>query len=277
MIFRDCYPGAPADQVVQVYRLRHFIIPKQMIITPKPYPVRPEHCMTFYVRGSECLEKHTESFRVTKPRAVITGQYTELIHRYSVEKEFLMIQAVLWPGTLHRITGIPCHELQDDFIDMEAVFPREVDQLMDQLQGASDYGTMIRLVDIFMEKLWQHTRVAPRVSDNVFPLMLNDPSGYSLEWLAKESCLSFKQFERRAYDYLGISPKLFQRVSRFVKTYDMRQKHPAMGWKHIAWECGYHDYQHMVRDYQAFTQLKPNDLFAAEYQVLERKLGLYTT
>jgi AraC-like DNA-binding protein len=45
----------------------------------------------------------------------------------------------------------------------------------------------------------------------------------------------------------------------------------------IALELGYHDYQHMVRDFREFTSLTPNQFAQHESQAPERTFGLVET
>ncbi|ULQ54914.1 hypothetical protein KJS94_09715 [Flavihumibacter rivuli] len=40
------------------------------------------------------------------------------------------------------------------------------------------------------------------------------------------------------------------------------------------WECGYHDYQHLAKDYREFANGSPNDFFREESKAPERVLGL---
>lgn len=274
MIFQDCHPQAPIDQLVQVYRLRHFILPPSMTIAPKPYPARPEQCIAFYIRGGEYSERPGSPGIQHKPRLVVTGQYTELLHRYSATREFLMVQAVFYPGVLHRITGIPFLELQNSFIDLEALFPREGREVMEQLLYARDYPAIMATIDAFIGQLAKRAKIEPRPIDQVTLHMLQHPGKYSMDWYTREACLSQRQFERKCYDYIGVSPKQFAQICRFVQSYDMRQKNPGLDWLSIAVACGYHDYQHLIRDYKRFANDRPNSLFEAESQALERQLGL---
>ena len=274
MIFKDCYPDIIAGKLAQVYRLRHFIIPEKIKTTPKPYPTRPEHCIVFYIRGFELTEIPGSGI-LKRVRSIISGQYTHRINRYSGSAEFLMVQAVLWPGIVHRLTGIPAHELQNNFIDLEDVFPKEGREINERLQNSTDYNTIIRTIDEFMGGLAGKMKISERPADEVFQIMLQYPGKYSIDWLAREACLSPRQFERKAYDYVGVCPKLFSRICRFIHTYDMRQSDPKIDWLSIALAAGYQDYQHMVKDYLYLAGTRPTWLFKTEEsKALERRLGL---
>lgn len=274
MIFKDCYPSQQLQAYVQVFRLRHFIIPDNLTITPKPYPTRPEQCMTFYIRGFELTEIVSNGTIIKRPRSLISGQYTQRINRYSGSAELLMIQVVFLPGVLHRITGIPFHLLQDQLIDLESVFPKEATIISEQLANCDSYAAMLQAVEQFLLDRIAQPKLDLRPADAVFRFMLHAPTEYSIDWLAKEACLSPRQFERKCNDYLGTCPKFFTRIARFIQSYDMRQKHKTTDWLSIAVACNYHDYQHLVRDYKAFADATPKELFTAESNALERKLGL---
>jgi AraC-like DNA-binding protein len=274
MIFKDIYPLPPLDQIVQLYRLRHFIIPQNIITHPKPYTPKPEQCMTFYVRGFEITEIISLNLQIKKPRSVLSGQYTYRVNRYSGSSEFLMILVVFKPGALHKLIGIPFNELVNHYYDLEDVFPIEARRVNEKLNSCSDYGEMISIIESFLISLLQKQKISTIPADEVFNIINTAKMKYSLSWLANQACLSPRQFERKAYQFLGVSPQLFARIVRFNESYKMRLHSPHEDWLSIAVACGYHDYQHLVRDYKQFAYTTPNKLFADESKVLERVLGL---
>ena len=274
MIFKDFYPSPLLEQFVKFYRLRHFVMPPAAKKLPfKPYPPRPEQCLAFYPRGEETTELVPDGSKVIRPRSVISGQFTNKINRYVCPHEFMIILVVFRPGALHRITGIPFHELLNCHADLESVLPqsRQVNQ---RLNSCDDYCEMISIIETFLSDIVKRKPIEERPSDEVLRLLTNTPGKYSLDWLASQACLSPRQFERKFDHYLGVNPKTFARIVRFNESYHMRLKYPKEDWLSIAVACGYHDYQHMVRDYKEFAHTTPNMLFAEEDKAPERLLGL---
>lgn len=47
-----------------------------------------------------------------------------------------------------------------------------------------------------------------------------------------------------------------------------------MDWLRIALETGYHDYQHLVKDFKQFSGVTPHSLLVAQAQSPERILGI---
>jgi AraC-like DNA-binding protein len=53
----------------------------------------------------------------------------------------------------------------------------------------------------------------------------------------------------------------------------MKFVYPRKDWRGIAWDCGYYDYQHLVRDYKEFAGVTPNSIFHLDDQAPERHFG----
>jgi len=230
--------------------------------------------MAFYPRGYELTELLPDGRPVRKPASVISGQYTNRINRYSSPHEFMMILVVFKPGALYRLTGIPFHELHNRHEDLEAIFPKEAALVNTRLNSTDDYSEMIGIIEEFLLSILSKKKVDDRPVDGVFNLLLQSTQKYPLQWLASQACLSTRQFERLSQHYLGISPGLFARITRFNEAYKMRLQQPHLDWLSIAVSCDYHDYQHLVRDFREFANTTPTRLMEAEAKAMERKLGL---
>ena len=57
---------------------------------------------------------------------------------------------------------------------------------------------------------------------------------------------------------MGISPKLYSRISRFYQTFDYKEKHSQIDWLTVAVRFGYTDYDHLAKDFKQFTNVTPN-------------------
>jgi AraC-like DNA-binding protein len=66
----------------------------------------------------------------------------------------------------------------------------------------------------------------------------------------------------------------FARIARFDRAYLLRNRRPERSWLAIAGACGYHDYQHLVRDYKDFTGMTPPEFDRIERASPERRFGL---
>jgi transcriptional regulator GlxA family with amidase domain len=133
---------------------------------------------------------------------------------------------------------------------------------------------MISVIEEFLLTKKQKMMEATHPLDAVASCIYTNPSRFSLDWLATQSCLCPRQFNRKFTERMGVGPKLYSRVVRFHKAYQYKEAHPDDDWLSIALLYGYADYQHMVKDFREFAQVTPNLWVNLDNQSPERILQL---
>lgn len=273
MISKDFLPSEHLREYIVNYRFRHFIFDNGITPPVKPFPPRPEQSMTFYVRGTETTKYSNDGAEIIKPRSVISGQFTYRVDRYVSIPEILMIIVDFKPGALHRLTGIPFTEFTNKDLDAEAVFSTEIRKVNSRLSSCESYKDMVQIVEIFFTALVNRSKKEFLPVDLLFTMVTEDPD-QSVDRLAQHAYLSPRQLERKFDERVGINPKTFLRICRFNNTYWMHLKNPKLSWFDIAMNCGYTDYQHLVKEYKTFAGGNPPNFFAEESMAPGRILGL---
>jgi len=238
----------------------------------KRYPPRPEHCLRFYPRDTEKVQYAETGQLHTNYKSVVFGQQQEVTNRY-VGKDFLVFQVVFRPGALYRLTVIPSHEITNQYLDAETIFPKMIKEVNEQLFYAPDFKTMIQVVEKFLIQARSKQQKEAHHIDQVNNKVLLMKDGVSVDWMAKESFLSNRQLERKFLDRMGVTPKYFSRLVRFENAFRMKNQFPEKDWLTIAIHCGYHDYQHLVKEYQAFTGKTPTAFHLLDSEGPERLFG----
>ena len=274
MLLKDFIPAIDVREYVQLYRIVHLQFGKEDAIPFKAYPPRPEHCLAFYPFDTEKVEYQQSGRIVEHLPVVLYGQFSEVTKRM-IGRQFLVFQIIFYPGALYRLLGIPSTEITNEYMDAETVFSSDIRNVNEQLHEAGDYSSMVKIGDSFVRKMISKKPSPRLVMDDAISSFLLSNIQISIDQLAKDSCLSLRQLERKFKDRTGVNPKLYSRIIRFDKAFRMKNSNPAMDWLRIAIECNYHDYQHLVRDYKDFTTLSPNAFHAIEDKAPERKFGLH--
>lgn len=273
MLLKDFLPCPEVREFVRLYRIVHFLFDRDTITPTKAYPPRPEQCLAFYPRDAEHVDYSMSGKKVSDLRVAITGQQLEVSNR-KVGNDFLILQVVFQPAGLYRMTGIPSFELTNQYFDAEVIFGNEVNLVNEQLYHASSYDVMLSIADRFLVKHIRRQRTKEcHGIDHVSDLMLHHYQ-QSLDWYADQSCLSVKQFERKFKERCGVTPKLFARITRFDRAFRLKNANPDLDWLSIALQCGYNDYQHLVRDFKEFTGVTPVEFYRIESKAPERQFGL---
>jgi AraC-like DNA-binding protein len=274
MLCQDFLPSPALQEYIKCYHIRHFLFSDVTSIPFKPYAARPEQTLAFYPRGRERVEYAASNKIIERPQSTIIGQYSERTNRHLEGLEFLTFIINFQPGALYRITGIPFHELTNTFIDGEAVFSKEIRQVNERLNSTDDYQEMIEIVEKFLMGLVHDIKRDRHPIDSVTNYLLEHPHNTSLLDLSRKSFLCTRQFERKFKERMGINPKTFIRIARLNKAFRLKYHHPLQDWLSIALICGYHDYQHLVKDFQVFAGVTPAAYYLEDTKSPERLFGL---
>lgn len=270
MVMFEFPPSNYLSEFIRAYRIVD--ISSKENLPYKPYIPKPEQCLTFFPRDTEVTEFAQTGKTVGNYRISLYGQLTELTNRY-VGKEFFLFQVVFRPGGLYRITGIPMHSLSNNYIDGETVFPACIKEVNEKLCNTTDYSKMVSIVEEFLIKQVKQRVKDFHLVDEVCHTVLINQESFKVEDLAKKSCLSIRQFERKFKERVGVSPKFYAKLARFGNAFRMKNKFPNLDWLTIALHCGYHDYQHLAKDYFQFTLQSPTDFHILDLQAPERIFG----
>ncbi|TXT31214.1 MAG: Helix-turn-helix AraC domain-containing protein [Chitinophagaceae bacterium] len=273
MILKDFIPAPDVQEYIQLYRIVHLVFNNGEQIPAKAYPPRPEQCIAFYPYDRETVEYASTGKQVSNLPVVLYGQFTEVTHR-AIGNHFLVVQIIFNPGALFRLTGIPANEFTNQYVDAGTVFNSIIHDVNEQLFLAKDYLQMIEIVNAFVRTLIKRKKQSILPIDAVCLAMLNSEQPYSIDAIAKQACYSNRQLERKFKERTGLNPKLFNRVISFDNAFRMKNTFVKRDWLRIAVECGYHDYQHLVKAYKDFTGLTPNAFHQLEEKAPERKFGL---
>ncbi|CCH53595.1 transcriptional regulator, AraC family [Fibrisoma limi BUZ 3] len=274
MICQDFLPGPALQPYVKRYHLRHFVFADMASIPFKPYAPRPEQTLAFYPRGRELVEHIGSHRRIERPRSMLMGQYVERTNRHLSGSEFIVFLVEFYPGVLYRITGIPYYELTNTFVDAEAIFSKEMRLVNERLNSTDNYPEMITIVETFLHQLVRTLKRDSHPIDTIARLIIERPESPLIRQLAADACLCPRQFERKFNERMGVNPKLFSRIARLHNAYRSKYNRPQNDWLSIALACGYHDYQHLVKDFQRFAGVTPTTYAAEDNNAPERLFGL---
>lgn len=263
--FIDVLPKTSLREYVRKFEIFHFLFDKDVIPPIKFYPPRPEHCITFYIRDAQKFSYLNSTAVHAYPECTIIGMHTVSLQRYG-GRDFLAIKAVLQPCVLWRLIKAPSNQLTNGFIDAEEIWGNEVRSVCERLRELKNSDQMITVIETFLENQVKKIKGDAHPIDKVAGYILNTENIAPLDWIAGQSCLSVRQFIRKFAERNGTSAKKFERIVRFDKAYRMRNSNSEDDWLSIAMACNYHDYQHMVKDFKAFTNLTPNLLYELEQE-----------
>jgi AraC-like DNA-binding protein len=250
-------PSPSLRHFIRDYLIAHFGFDQQAPVPHKPYAPKPEQGITFFVRGRPSMADPISGNVHKAPPASLFGQQVKRCDVH-LPPEFLMFRVHFRPGALFRMLNFPIYDLGEDYYDAELVLGTDVREVSERLALARSYADMIDRAEAFLLGAVRKARQDVHPVDRVASYLEDDFRQPPADWLARQACLSPRQFNRKFTERLGVGPKLYSRLIRFHRAHRLKAARPAVGWPTVALECGYTDYQHLVRDFKEFTGATPN-------------------
>jgi AraC-like DNA-binding protein len=258
MIFKHFKPCPVLQEFVSSYFVIHFETEKGKSLPSKPVAPMPESGIAFFVKGAPILANQITGQIIEAPPVSIFGQ---LVSRYNVimpTNNYLTFRVLFHPGAFYRLLEIPLSEFTDLYSNAAAVINREIEDINNRLAECSDYEQMLQIVEFYLIGKAKRIKKESHCIDKIATQILAAPSKFSLDYFAKEACLSHRQFNRKFTERMGVGPKLYSRIVRFDNAFRYKEKHPHADWLTIAVLFDYTDYQHLVKDFIEFTGVTPN-------------------
>ena len=191
--------------------------------------------------------------------------------------------AALFGEPMHRMTGCftPVDALSTDLArDLERALDSAEPVTSSHRAGAADQfgrnsparsrpelrcaSEFLKRVEAALSRVLEGKRNS---HDSMVPMavrrMILEHGHMDLASLAREYGLGLRQFERRFSSAVGLSPKLFCRMRRFLGVFSVMAGQP-LKWVEAALACGYFDQSHLIRDFKQFTGETPAVLLAGE-------------
>lgn len=218
--------------------------------------ITPTGCIDLvFHKASRLLSTQRQTLQ---PSAFISGQsvqYTDLAQTGAVS----MVVVVFQPYGARAFFKLPMDELSGLNVGFDELNDVALTELYDRVANESDTDKCIRLIeDELLKRLcefkeYDYKRIAAIVSH------INICSRASAASMAEVACLGYRQLNRVFTEYVGANPKDFLRVVRFHRALYCMQKNPMVSLTQLAYDCGFYDHSHMVKEFKALTGLTPSE------------------
>jgi len=211
-----------------------------------PLPARVDQLIEFYLEDRYRISRGGGPASPAAEMAIVgpQGRPGTRLHLSGSLKVFTIH---FQPGGLNALFGIVTNELADQGFEAQRVIGRCADDLRDDLLQADDFAGRVDAA-----QRWVLDRISNAKPVDIVARIARDlieSGGLSpVGKLARETGLSDRQFARRFEHQTGLTPKLFARAVRFGVALEAKSAAPKRSWTDVAYEAGYADQSHLIRD-----------------------------
>jgi methylphosphotriester-DNA--protein-cysteine methyltransferase len=151
---------------------------------------------------------------------------------------------------------VPPSDLSNQSIPLEALWGAASAQMREQVLAAATAEDKFRVLECcLLEQLVKPLERHPAVSFAIRQLR-SRPHG-PVSQIVDAVGFSQRRFIELFSAEVGLTPKLFSRVSRFQKVVRTAHALDNVNWAQMALDCGYYDQAHFNHDFQEFAGITP--------------------
>lgn len=225
--------------------------------------ILPDISMVMAFRYKGNVQRMEGELTESLPATVISGlRRSRRLMRYSEETSNLLV--VFKEGGLTAFSATPAHELFDLTISADNLFSTgTLDGIVQRLSAATTDKTRIGIMDAF---LLQHLTASKQdlLIDKAIQVIQQHNGLIKIKDLALSLHISQDPFEKRFRAQVGSTPKQYASIIRLRKLIDTLPAFSSL--TEAAYEAGYFDQSHFIKDFRLFTGQTPKDFFrSAQY------------
>ena len=198
------------------------------------------------------------------PGVEVLGHLT-LPSRLTVSKSTAVLIARIYPYASSLFFANSMSEFTNYATDAYGIFSREINDFYYSLMEAGSLGQKVGALDRFLtgklvknEKQYRKSKIIEQVCGHI----CSKGDAFDSKALSKSYGLSERYIEKLFVDMVGITPSAFFSVHRFDKSLDLVLS-SGLRLTSIAYDCGYYDQAHFIKEFKKFTAITPFDARAS--------------
>jgi AraC-like DNA-binding protein len=198
---------------------------------------------------------------VTMPYLEVLGHFT-MPTRARITKGTTVLVVRFHPYTSSLFFFDQANHFTNDSIDLHAILNKEARALHNSLAEQPLLEQKIQVIEAFLssllvrnEKKAKSLQLVECICKDIFRF----EESLSIKSLAREYGCSERYLQKLFLAHVGLTPKQFFTVQRFNKSLKLIQSsgYPLTS---IAYECGYYDQAHFIKEFKSFTGLVPSQV-----------------
>lgn len=214
-----------------------------------------------FILGDDVKRWVSEDEFILQPRAMVLGQVTKPYYILPTGKVETFAVS-FYPYGFANFVSVPISDLVNQETALNTLFDKEaVDELEQMIINAKDTATRIEHLEHFLRNKLHTDNVIDKIVKSTIDTIFSSKGKTPINTLLKNDPSKKKQLERKFKKQVGLSPKQLSKIIRLQAALKMvlDQDKNTSNLTNIAYESGFYDQSHFIRDFKEFTGIIPKE------------------
>lgn len=196
---------------------------------------------------------------VIVPQSFLTGQATHT-YQLSLLGKIGMVGIVFRPAAMHTLFNLPVSELTNERLNIgEILRGGDLRDLQDKIAESASHQERLGLLTQFLNKQLRENESRFDRIDFVANKIVASRGIIQISDLSTDLFMCRRQFERKFFQKVGLSPKYYARIRRMGYLCSLMAGKRQVNWQNLFYDCGYYDQAHFIKDFTEFLGRTPTD------------------
>lgn len=222
----------------------------------------PDGCMEMIFHYGDLYEQFFEDGNsIIQPRCFVFGQITSPLEIAPTGVTGI-IAARFHPNGFLPFSSYPIQQMENKAIALTELFKEDAISIEKTVLAALTNEDRIQLISSFLIHQLESVEVRDRISQLSVEVLLQSNGQLNVYELAEQLKINRRQLERKFSSAIGLSPKQLSKMIRLQNTLKMMSQQQFTSLTSLAYENGYYDQAHFIKDFKEFTGVSPKEFYA---------------
>ena len=228
--------------------------PKQRIV--------PDGCMEMIFQYGEPFRQFTDETNfIIQPTCFVFGQITRHLDIQPIGNTNIF-SVRFHPAGFIPFSTFPPEQMENRAVPLSELFEAESSDLEKKMFSLTETSLKIKCVEDFLIKRLSQPEAADLIARRSVDLIMEVNGQMSVNELSEQVRVHKRQLERRFSKLIGLSPKELSRMIRIQSVIRSLMENNYENLTEVAYESGYFDQAHFIKDFREFTGESPGRFFS---------------
>lgn len=229
--------------------------------TPQKQTIVPDGCIEMIFHYGNLYRQYIENKNsIIQPKCFVIGQLTQPLEIEPTGKTGIF-SVRFHPNGFFPFATIPVKEMENTAVPLKEIFGKKGQEIEEKILNAPSTSERIELIELFLLEKLTNIETVDRIVKSTVETILTANGQLKVDELSKLNNINRRQLVRKFYSTIGLSPKQLSKTIRLQATLKMLLNQRFTSLTFLAYENGYYDQAHFIKDFKELTGFTPKEFY----------------